>query len=227
MRHSLATLGLVLCLLGCATSEHRQPATVASARTISLHTDPLAAENCPPLSEAKKTRLVDQHVFGGPPSRGALLVRRAYVTSYDAPHRVPRWTAWEATPAFRETPARTGRWATFRIDDEVGNPVRSDDYNGLEQSRLNLARGHMAPYFISGGDRDGDGRLAERDIDDACTIYEINFMSDIAPQNQDHLNGSGGLWGNLESKLRSAMTRGRSFHVIADDVTPANSSIWS
>lgn len=40
-------------------------------------------------------------------------------------------------------------------------PITSNDYIGWFDSDKNYARGHIAPYFISGGDRDGDGKDAE------------------------------------------------------------------
>lgn len=173
--------------------------------------------DCPALSATRQNQLTREHLFGGAPSAGDVHVRRGYVSVYDAKHRVPRWTAWHAIADYRRTPPRTGRWAAFRTDTNVDNPVVDHDYDGLEASD-DLARGHMAPYFISGGDRDHDGRLAPRDIDDACTVFEINFMSDIAPQSQSHLNGSGGLWAALEGQIRQALERGQSFHIIAGTI---------
>jgi endonuclease G, mitochondrial len=184
----------------------------------SLAQQSLALENCPQLSESAERRLIEEHLFGGAPSGDDLLVRRPYVAAYDAEHRVPRWVAWHAIPEYRNPPTRSGRWATFHGDDDVTRPVVSDDYLGLLGSRRNIARGHLAPHFISGGDRDGDGRRAARDIDDACTVFEINLMSNIAPQFHNRLNGAGGLWGGLESRLRTRLRRGQSFHLIAGTI---------
>ncbi|MFN4764685.1 hypothetical protein ACKGJN_16270, partial [Gillisia sp. Q332] len=85
-------------------------------------------QDCPPLSEYRRAVLLAEHLFGGRPSNGEILVRRAYVTEYDALRRVPRWVAWHAMPGYLQTPKRAGRWASFRIDREVPNPVRSTDY---------------------------------------------------------------------------------------------------
>jgi len=185
------------------------------------------AQSCPPLSAYEKAVLAAEHLFGGRPSPGAILIRRGYVTEYDAARRVPRWAAWHAVPAYLDTPNRKGRWARFRADPDIARPVKRTDYNGLFRT-LDLARGHIVPYFIAGGDRDGDGKDAEietaknlpvEDIDDACTVFEVNYMSNIAPQFQSRFNGAGGLWFALETKVRKGIVgRGRSIHVIAGTV---------
>src|SRR5438067_3675113 len=110
------------------------------------------AQNCPPLSSSERQALLDEHVFGGQPSAGPVLVRRAYVTQYDAAHRVPRWTAWEVTPDFLDPPERAGQWAQFRTDPSVANPVSNNDYSGV--GAIDMALGHIAPLFIAGGDRE-------------------------------------------------------------------------
>jgi transposase len=69
-------------------------------------------------------------------------------------------TAWHVVPEYLDTPKRKGRWANFRTDPDIANPVEDDDYNGLLED-FDIARGHIAPYFISGGDRDDDGKDAE------------------------------------------------------------------
>lgn len=188
-------------------------------------------QSCPALGKDAKAALLAEHLFGGPPSPrnigGTILIRRGYVTEYDVARRVPRWTAWRATPAYLHPPKRKGRWARFRTDPDVGNPVRRTDYNGLFGA-LDLARGHIVPYFIAGGDRDGDGKDAEietddklpvEDIDDACTVFEINFMSNIAPQFHSRFNGAGGLWFALETKVRKDIVgAGKAIHIIAGTV---------
>jgi len=185
------------------------------------------AQSCPPLSEDEKTALSAEHLFGGPPSPGTILIRRGYVTEYDTARRVPRWAAWHAAPAYLRPPKREGRWARFRTDPDVANPVRKADYNGLFAA-FDLARGHIVPYFIAGGDRDGDGQDAENetahnlpveDIDDACTVFEINYMSNVAPQLHSTFNGAGGLWFALETKVRKNIVKaGRPLHIIAGTV---------
>lgn len=176
------------------------------------------ANDCPPLTSAQKAALTKEHLFGGAPSAGKLLVRRGYVTQYDEALRVPRWAAWRVDPDFLRTPEREGKWKSFRPDPEIDNPVLDADYNGL-QKKYDYARGHIVPYFISGGDRDGDGKLAARDIDDACTVFEVNYMSNIAPQLHSKFNGAGGLWYQLETIIRQDIAgAGKAIHVIAGTI---------
>src|SRR3546814_14555545 len=110
------------------------------------------AESCLPLSEYRRAVLTAEHLFGGKPSSGDILVRRGYVTEYDAVRRVPRWAAWRAAPAYLHAPTRSGRWSTFRVDTDVGDAVRATDYNGLLEE-FALPRGHIVPYFLAGGAR--------------------------------------------------------------------------
>jgi endonuclease G, mitochondrial len=145
------------------------------------------------------------------------------VTEYDAAHRVPRWSAWRVLPEYLDPPTRRGRWSTFRADPSIPNPVRDADYNGV--GSIDMARGHIVPYFVSGGDRDGDGLTAANDQgalvdpDDACTIYEINYLSNVAPQHQSGFNGSAGLWNRLETGIRQDIVGpGTPIHIIAGTV---------
>ncbi len=70
---------------------------------------------------------------------------------------------------------------TVGLAPDIPNPVRTADYNGA--GSIDVARGHIVPCFISGGDRDDDGLKAANnqgalaDLDDACTIYEVNCLS--------------------------------------------------
>ncbi len=148
------------------------------------------------LSEVEQVWL-DEHAWFGLPSAENVLIRQGYVISYDTLRRVPRWVAYHVTPAYREVPAREGAFDRFRTDPNVPNPVVPGDYDGLFAAR-GYARGHLAPYAVMGGDRDGDDRLAEDDDDDARTVFEANSMSNMAPQHHQGFNGSGGLWSHLE-----------------------------
>lgn len=185
------------------------------------------AIECPVLTDTEKGELLALHLFGGPPSGGEILIRRGYVTEYDSERRVPRWTAWSAAPEYLDTPKRKGRWSSFRGDPDIDNPVVKDDYTGLH-AEFDYARGHIVPYFVSGGDRDNDGIDAEvegvsnlpiEDIDDACTVFEINYMSNIAPQFHSTFNGSGGLWFELETIVRQKIVGdGATINIIAGTV---------
>src|SRR3546814_17228692 len=77
--------------------------------------------------------------------------------------------------------------------------------------------------LISGGDRNNNGKSAAKttkghpadDIEDACTVFEFNYMSNIAPQLHSRFNGSGGLWYKLETRIRERVAgKGKSVHKI-------------
>ena len=138
------------------------------------------------------------HFFAGQPACDDLHARIGYTLCYDAVRRVPDWVAYKVEPEFRDTPPRKGKYKSYRTDPDVSNPVVDDDYDGLFSSR-GYARGHLAPYAVMGGDRDDDGLTAEDDDpEDNNTIFQANFMSNIAPQHHHQFNGSGGLWFSLE-----------------------------
>jgi endonuclease G len=192
-----------------------------------LAVDEAKGHDCPALEGNEKAALLQEHLFGGAPSSGTILIRRGYAMEYDAARRVPRWIAWHAVPEYLDTPEREDHWRDFHTDPDIANPVVHGDYTGL-QAEFDLVRGHMVPYFIAGGDRDGDGMDAEielvddqpiEDIDDACTVFEINYMSNVTPQFHADFNGAGGLWFALETKVRNdILGDGRSLHIIAGTV---------
>ncbi len=185
------------------------------------------AVTCPTLSAYGKGVLVGEHLFGGAPSPGTILIRRGYVTEYDSERGVPRWAAWHAVPEYLDTPKREGRWKSFRTDPDLDDPVRNGDYDGLKAA-FDYARGHIVPYFMAGGDRDDDGQDAEieavnnlpiEDIDDPCTVFEINYMSNVAPQLHGAFNGAGGLWFALETVVRTQLVgTGTSLHITAGTI---------
>lgn len=203
--------------------------SLAIAIALSVAPTGALAQECPSLSPSEQAAAVRTHVFAGLPSTDHVLVRRGYVMSYDDVRRVPRWAAWHASGDYRRTPNRDlDRWGDFHPDEDVANPVEHSDYNGLHASADNFARGHIVPYFISGGDRDGDGETAAvgdtseiRDLDDACTLFEINHMSNVAPQYHYRFNGSGGLWNDLETEIRRLIdeeSAEHEFHIIAGTI---------
>ena len=108
------------------------------------------------LDETQKDDSIIEHVYGGAPDDSDLFPRRAYVLAYNKKWRVPKWAAWYATKAYRDTPERESRWSSFRTDPEIPT-VRDNDYVDWYDSEHNFARGHIVPFFISGGDRDHDG----------------------------------------------------------------------
>lgn len=132
------------------------------------------------------------------------LERKAYTAFYDSNKRIARFVAYHITPEYRQTPKRKSRFKKFRADVDIENLVVHSDY-----THSGFARGHLAPYFIAGGDRDNDGQVAslkgESDLDDEKTVFEINYMSNIVPQNHKCFNGGGGVWYALESFIRKKL----------------------
>ena len=150
---------------------------------------------------AAQRTLIEEHVHLGLPSLDHLHVRQGYVMSYLEGARVPRWVAYHVVPSYRDTPPREGRFSSFRADPELDDPVVDGDYTGLFATR-GFARGHLAPYGVMGGDRNQNGKTAEDDDVDAETVFQANYMSNIAPQHHSAFNGSGGLWFELERRIQ-------------------------
>lgn len=175
------------------------------------------AQSCD-LSPVDAARFRAEHLVGGQPMSGPILVRRAYVSQYDAAHRIPAWVAWHAVQEYRNTVDREGKFKRYRRDDDVDRPVVDDDYDNQ-----GFDRGHIAPYFIAGGDRDGDGNPADdtpatSDPFDECTIFEVNYFTNLAPQLHS-FNGSGGLWFKLETIERNELLpRGVDLHIIGGSI---------
>ena len=147
----------------------------------------------------------NEHIEYGFPTSQLILERNAYTVSYDKVKRIPNWVAYTIKPDFLNNPKRKSRFKSFKADPDISNPVVQKDY-----THSGYARGHLAPWAISGGDRDGDGLYAlldksnsQADVDEEKTIFEINYMSNIAPQNQRCFNGAGGVWYKLESYLQN------------------------
>ncbi len=127
---------------------------------------------------------------------------------FDPLHKTPRWVAYHVKPSYTDTPPREGQWAKFRNDPELTNEASEKDYKHQFNTWRNYAKGHLAPYYVSGGDRDNDGTDAEDgDSDDAKTVHEIMYMSNMAPQHHYNFNGSGGLWYMLETYVRETLLK--------------------
>ncbi len=221
-------------------------AMIASFGASTMAADGFKAKDCSvgeqKLSDMKKAELLKEHLAHDLSSGGSALVRRAYVMEYDASRRLPRWAAWRAKKSFLDPPDRnTHRWDVFHLDPDVPDPVGKDEY---ENSGFD--RGHIVPHYISGGDRDGDGIDAEcskedralgrdqecetvenrpvQDPYDACTVFEVNYMSNVVPQ-LSTFNRSG-LWYKLETIIRDAIDRqGKEFNVIAGPVFSVGDAI--
>lgn len=169
--------------------------------------------NITALSDEQKASL-KEHVFAGLPSEENIKIRNGYVLSYNPQTRTPNWVAYHIVPDYRKTPKRKGKFATFRNDPDLTIEAKNKEYNGLFKSR-GYARGHLAPFAAMGGDRNKNSKYAEYhkdntsnigDEEDAKTIFEANYMSNIAPQHHTGFNGwldaggerTYGLWYELE-----------------------------
>ena len=158
------------------------------------------------ITDSQKA-LLAEHVFGGLPSQDNIYIRQGYILSYNPQTKTPKWVAYHIKPEYGDTPARKGKFKTFRNDPDMEEEARDADYNGLFTSR-GYAGGHLAPYGVMGGDRDGDGQLAkDGDADDEITVFQSNYMGNIAPQHHYGFNGSPGLWYKLERWVQYALVK--------------------
>lgn len=164
---------------------------------------------------------IDEHVYAGLPATQHVYIRRGYILGYNLNTRTPAWVAYSIVPEYRNTPRRDGPFERLRDDPDISNEPDYNEYRGLFDAR-GYARGHLAPYAAMGGDRDGDGRRAEYhkddpenigDADDARTVFEANYMSNIVPQHHTGFNGGGrfagehrpGLWYELERWIQDEL----------------------
>ena len=176
----------------------------------------------------RNQQLVDEHIYKGMPGYDNIFIREAYILSYNHDHRIPNWVAYHVEPGYTNTVPRYGIFNSFRVDKNIPDPVKDQEYVGLYNGGKGYARGHLAPFNISGGDRDGDGLLGVADtnedgvvnaddmkglelweyVSDANEInrvYEINHLSNVAPQDHDGFNGGGGIWRDLERYIQNTI----------------------
>lgn len=175
-------------------------------------------------------QFVDEHIYEGFPGYNNIYVRQAYVLSFSHEHRIPGWVAYHVVPDYLKTVPRYDIFNFFRVDRNIPNPVNSYEYNRLEEAGTGYAGGHLAPFGISGGDRDGDllygvadlnrdGKVTREDMtghnmsdyledaDEISRVYEINHLSNVAPMHRDGFNGPDGIWGKLEDYLQDTIVR--------------------
>lgn len=180
-------------------------------------------------SEQERSIIVENLPFGMPTNANDIEINHAYVTAYDDNHHVPQYVAWRAIEAYMDTPQgidnkyRYGTWGQFRTDPRHSD-VTPGDYKGWYKES-DIILGHMAPYFISGGDRNGDGRDAEiegssnvEDQSDACSVFEINSMANISPQYHATFNAKTGAWYKLEADVRKLLHAGKNLNIIAGTI---------
>jgi endonuclease G len=188
-----------------------QSSTTATISNIAVE-DQL--RNATELTDEELTSIATHAPFGLP-DHDNLLIRPGYISSYNPQGLIPQWTAYHISPDYLGTPKRQKDFSKFRIDPQLSNPVRTSDY-----TNSGFSRGHLAPYAIMGGDRDGDGyTAADQDQDEYPTIFTANYMSNMAPQRQ-YFNGESGLWYNLERWVQEELVKefGNEAWIIAGSV---------
>lgn len=163
--------------------------------------------------------IASAHVFGGMPGASPVLIRNGYVVSFDKKHRVPRWAAYRVDSRNLRTPERTGKFAVLRNDDDIPYAPADREYAVIENAGEYTAE-LLVPYAAMGGDRDGDGKYAENDMDDARTIYEVNTMSNVVPMLHEGFSGPEGIWYRLEKLVLETLVaeQGSTVWVIAGTV---------
>lgn len=108
-----------------------------------------------------------------------LLVRKAYVASYNKEKKVPNWVGWLLTASHTEGPYK--RNVFFHEDEEVETPRATlTDYRGSGWSR-----GHICPA--------GDNKWDEQ------AMFESFALTNVCPQNA---NLNQGAWNSIEMKCR-------------------------
>ncbi len=108
-----------------------------------------------------------------------ILVRKAFVASYNKDSRCPNWVGWHLTGDHADGPV--DRRNDFHEEEEVPTPrAMSSDYKSSGWSR-----GHMCPA--------GDNKWS------AEAMFETFSFANICPQNTNLNNG---LWNSIENDCR-------------------------
>jgi len=109
-----------------------------------------------------------------------ILVRKAYVVSYNADTRQPNWVAWRLTREHADGPVQRPMTA-WHDDKEVPEPRAY--YHDYKNSCWD--RGHMCPA--------GDNKW------DSVAMYESFLMTNACPQNKKF---NSGVWNQIEMDCR-------------------------
>lgn len=173
-------------------------------------------------------QFIDKHIYHGKPGYDNIYIRQAYILSYNHDHRIPNWVAYHVKPGYTNTVPRYGIFNSFRVDQNIPNPVREQEYVGVFDDGEGYSRGQLAPFNISGGDRDGDGLLGVKDTngdgvvnaddlkdlelwefvedaDEISRIHEINFLSNVVPMDHKGFNSGSGIWKKLERYIQNTI----------------------
>lgn len=169
---------------------------------------PVLAFGWSPLKQER----IDEHLPWGIPILPEPLVQTlsfqtAYIACFNLDHNSPDWSAYHIAPTYLNTPPRE-KYKTFY--GHLG--ANYDDY-----TNSGYDRGHLAPFKIAGGIRNGlsEGACGIGYCDQV--VREINLMSNIVPQ-YPSFNRSGGLWYELETRVREHVGDGHDVWVVAGTI---------
>ena len=79
--------------------------------------------------------------------------------SYNEELKIPNWVAYHVTDEYVKAPGRVWEFEKFHKDPTITEPVLNSHYSGEGYDK-----GHLAPYYICGGDRNNNGHFAQKDI---------------------------------------------------------------
>lgn len=192
--------------------------------------DPAAAQNYSSYNQ----QFVDEHLYEGFPGYDNIYIRQAYILSYNHNHRIPNWVAYHVLPDYLETVPRYDIFNFFRVDRNIPNPVAGHEYSRQKEKENGNGYGPslLAPFEISGGDRDGDllygvadanrdGQVTAEDMkgrnmsdylddaDEISRVYEINYLSNVVPMHREGFNTPQGIWGKIERHIQETIVRRR------------------
>lgn len=123
-----------------------------------------------------------------------LVFGHLYALSNNSKSKMADWVAYEVDVAnFGESPGRDWASDPFLPPDTT---LEESDYKDASKEPLDADRGHQAPLASFAGSR---------------YWYELNYLSNITPQNKDLNQGT---WKNLEDAERNAVSYRSSLFVI-------------
>ncbi|MDH1624842.1 DNA/RNA non-specific endonuclease [Shewanella xiamenensis] len=123
-----------------------------------------------------------------------LVFAHLYALSNNSKSKMADWVAYEVDVAnFGESPGRDWASDPFLPPDTT---LEESDYKDASKEPLDADRGHQAPLASFAGSR---------------YWYELNYLSNITPQNKDLNQGA---WKNLEDAERNAVSYRSSLFVI-------------
>lgn len=129
-------------------------------------------------------------------TKGQLLIRKDYVTSYNEETKTPFWVQWHLTRERASGTLKRPDYA-FHEDNEVPRP-RADIY---DYRASGYDRGHMCPA--------GDNKH------DAESMYDSFLLTNVCPQDR-RLNS--GLWNDIEMQCRVWAKKYGSLHIVTGPI---------